>query len=109
MIDFQVCNAVQLDLVFMIDESNSVGDSDFTDVKFWLRNIISSLPVGTSYTQVKQRLTYNCRANDQRQLAHIYVVEPVPLVQGWGIYGSRVKWDPRERLIWAHQNFRCQC
>ncbi|XP_078488821.1 integrin alpha-2 [Ciona intestinalis] len=48
----QVCNSGKLDLIFLIDESTSVLENDFDGIKVWLRNTISSFPIGEEYTQI---------------------------------------------------------
>ncbi|XP_076821381.1 uncharacterized protein LOC143468217 isoform X2 [Clavelina lepadiformis] len=48
----QECSTSQLDLVFVIDASVSVGKDNFVKVKTWLRNIISTIPIGPNYVQV---------------------------------------------------------
>uniref|UniRef100_H2XV92 VWFA domain-containing protein n=1 Tax=Ciona intestinalis TaxID=7719 RepID=H2XV92_CIOIN len=46
------CNSGKLDLIFLIDESTSVLENDFDGIKVWLRNTISSFPIGEEYTQI---------------------------------------------------------
>ena len=48
----QVCQSTPVDLVFIIDSSESVSGSDFDHLKLWLRNIISSFPIGPDLVQV---------------------------------------------------------
>lgn len=50
----QVCSNTQVDIVFIIDSSHSVSANDFDYIKMWLRNVISSLPIGPGLAQVKK-------------------------------------------------------
>jgi len=56
-----------MDLIFVLDESGSVGESNFRNIKTFTANLVSNLEIGPEETQVGV-ITFNSRATVRFQL-----------------------------------------
>ena len=49
---FLGCRSVKYDVVFNVDSSASVGDSDFDKVRQWISNLVKTFEIGSDATRV---------------------------------------------------------